>query len=226
MTGADRVIRWTTAGVVVGVAAVAAVASYEHAYALVRAHGEVGWTARLVPLTVDGLIYASSMVIARLGASQGAGSGAGAVAARRRHRGDPGGEHRPRPGSWSCRRGCGRVACGRAGRLLRTPDDDHPQRPRPSELGERSPTARCAIGPRSCAGARSAGVRRRTRGVPAPFGSCDPRAAPCGAAKGAAGARAPGWLPSPAGNAGHPGGRLLVWCSGSGVRRSGRRRRG
>ena len=32
------------------------VASYEHAYALVRAHGEAGWTARLMPLTVDGLI--------------------------------------------------------------------------------------------------------------------------------------------------------------------------
>ena len=50
-------------GAVVGVAAVAAVASYEHAYALVRAHGEAGWTGRLVPLTVDGLIYASSMVM-------------------------------------------------------------------------------------------------------------------------------------------------------------------
>jgi hypothetical protein len=62
-TAADRVIRWTTAGAVVGVAAVAAVASYEHAYALVRAHGEAGWTGRLVPLTVDGLIYASSMVM-------------------------------------------------------------------------------------------------------------------------------------------------------------------
>jgi Protein of unknown function (DUF2637) len=59
----DGVIRWTTAGAVVGVAAVAAVASYEHAYALVRAHGEAGWTGRLVPLTVDGLIYASSMVM-------------------------------------------------------------------------------------------------------------------------------------------------------------------
>ena len=63
MTGTDRIIRWSTAGVVVGVAAVAAVASYEHAYALVRAHGEAGWTGRLVPLTVDGLIYASSMVM-------------------------------------------------------------------------------------------------------------------------------------------------------------------
>jgi hypothetical protein len=40
-----------------GVAAVAAVASYEHAYALVPAHGEAGRTGRLVPLTVDGLIY-------------------------------------------------------------------------------------------------------------------------------------------------------------------------
>jgi hypothetical protein len=59
---ADRVIRWTTAVAVIGVAAVAAVASYEHAYDLVRAHGEAGWTARLVPLTVDGLIYASSML--------------------------------------------------------------------------------------------------------------------------------------------------------------------
>jgi hypothetical protein len=60
---ADRIIRWSTAGAVVGVAAIAAVASYEHAYDLVRAHGEVSWTARLVPLTVDGLIYASSMVM-------------------------------------------------------------------------------------------------------------------------------------------------------------------
>ena len=63
MTAADRVIRLTTAVAVIGVAVVAAVASYEHAYDLVRAHGEAGWTARLVPLTVDGLIYASSMVM-------------------------------------------------------------------------------------------------------------------------------------------------------------------
>jgi hypothetical protein len=63
MMTADRVIRWTTAGAVLGVAAVAAVASYEHAYDLVRAHGEAAWTARLVPLTVDGLTYASSMVM-------------------------------------------------------------------------------------------------------------------------------------------------------------------
>ena len=63
MSGADRVIRSSTALAVLGVAAIAAVASYEHAYDLVRAHGESGWTARMVPLTVDGLIYASSMVM-------------------------------------------------------------------------------------------------------------------------------------------------------------------
>jgi Protein of unknown function (DUF2637) len=63
MTAADRIIRWTTAGAVVGVAAVAAVASYDHEDALVRAHGESGWTGRLIPLTVDGLIYASSTVL-------------------------------------------------------------------------------------------------------------------------------------------------------------------
>jgi hypothetical protein len=60
---ADRVIRWSTALTVLGVAGIAAVVSYEHASALVRAHGESGWTGRLIPLTVDGLIYASSMVM-------------------------------------------------------------------------------------------------------------------------------------------------------------------
>jgi len=63
MTTTGQIIRWSTPEAVVGVAAVAAVASYEHAYALVRAHGETGWIGRLVPLTVDGLIYASSMVV-------------------------------------------------------------------------------------------------------------------------------------------------------------------
>jgi hypothetical protein len=62
MSGADRVIRWSTAGAVLGVAAGASVASYKHAYALVQPHGEAGWAGRLVPLTLDGLIYASSMV--------------------------------------------------------------------------------------------------------------------------------------------------------------------
>jgi hypothetical protein len=50
----DRIIRWSTALAVLGVAAVAAVVSYQHASALVRAHGESGWTGCLIPLTVDG----------------------------------------------------------------------------------------------------------------------------------------------------------------------------
>ena len=59
----ERIIKWSTAAAVVCVATVAAIVSYDHAYALVRTYGEDGWTARLVPLTVDGLIYASSMVM-------------------------------------------------------------------------------------------------------------------------------------------------------------------
>jgi hypothetical protein len=63
MTGADRTIRWSTAAAVIGVAVVAAVVSYEHAYELVHGHGETGWTAHLIPLDVDGLIWASSMAL-------------------------------------------------------------------------------------------------------------------------------------------------------------------
>jgi hypothetical protein len=59
----DRLIRYTTALAVLAVAVVAAVISYRHAYELVRTHGESGTTARLVPITVDGLIWAASMVI-------------------------------------------------------------------------------------------------------------------------------------------------------------------
>jgi hypothetical protein len=60
---ANRIIRWTTAGAVLDVASVAAVTSCEQGCALVRTHGEAGWAARLIPLTVDVLIYASSMVM-------------------------------------------------------------------------------------------------------------------------------------------------------------------
>src|ERR1700761_9043166 len=59
----DRLIRITTALAVVAVALVAAVISYQHAFELVRAHGEVGVTARLLPFTVDGLIWAASMAV-------------------------------------------------------------------------------------------------------------------------------------------------------------------
>ena len=62
MTG-DRVIRFATAAVVCAVVAFAAVVSYSHIYGLGRAHGQDGTAARLLPLSVDGLILAASLVL-------------------------------------------------------------------------------------------------------------------------------------------------------------------
>jgi hypothetical protein len=59
----ERAIRLSTAAAVLAVAGIAAYVSYWHAYAVVLAHGETGITARLEPATVDGLVYASSMVV-------------------------------------------------------------------------------------------------------------------------------------------------------------------
>src|ERR1700744_605418 len=59
----DRLIRITTALAVLAVAGVAAIISYQHAYELVSSHGEAGVTARMLPFTVDGLIWAASMVV-------------------------------------------------------------------------------------------------------------------------------------------------------------------
>ena len=61
--GIDRAIRLSTAVAVLAVAGIAAYVSYWHAYAVVRAYGETGITARLEPTTIDGLLYASSMVV-------------------------------------------------------------------------------------------------------------------------------------------------------------------
>ena len=55
----DHLIRITTTLAV----AVAAIISYQHAYELVRSHGESGMTVRLLPFTVDRLIWAASMVV-------------------------------------------------------------------------------------------------------------------------------------------------------------------
>ncbi len=60
-SGIDRAIRLSTAAAVLAAAGIAAYVSYWHAYAVVRAHGESGITARLEPATIDGLMYASSM---------------------------------------------------------------------------------------------------------------------------------------------------------------------
>lgn len=62
MTG-GRAIRWSTVAAVAAVAIVAGWVSYVHAYDVVRAHGEHGMLARLYPGTIDGLIYAASMVL-------------------------------------------------------------------------------------------------------------------------------------------------------------------
>jgi hypothetical protein len=59
---ADTAIRASTAVVVLAVAGIAAYISYWHAYAVVRQYGESGVTL-LEPVTIDGLVYASSMVI-------------------------------------------------------------------------------------------------------------------------------------------------------------------
>jgi hypothetical protein len=59
----DQVIRFATAAVVCAVAAFAAVVSYSHIYGLGRAHGQDGTAARLLPLSVDGLILAASLVL-------------------------------------------------------------------------------------------------------------------------------------------------------------------
>ncbi|HEY1323218.1 MAG TPA: DUF2637 domain-containing protein [Streptosporangiaceae bacterium] len=62
MTG-GRAIRWSTVAAVAAVAVVAGWVSYVHAYDVVAAHGEHGTLARLYPGTIDGLIYAASMVL-------------------------------------------------------------------------------------------------------------------------------------------------------------------
>ena len=62
-TRVDHAIRLSTAGAVLTVAGVAAYISYWHAYAVVCEFGEVGITARLEPATIDGLVYACSMVM-------------------------------------------------------------------------------------------------------------------------------------------------------------------
>jgi hypothetical protein len=59
----DRLIRWATTLSVVVLAAIAAVLSYKHMYVLVRQYGETSWTAALLPVSVDGMIVASSMTL-------------------------------------------------------------------------------------------------------------------------------------------------------------------
>jgi hypothetical protein len=59
----DKAIRWSTVAVVAAVAAIAAVVSYRHALEVVTRYGETGLTGALLPGTVDGIVYCSSMVL-------------------------------------------------------------------------------------------------------------------------------------------------------------------
>ena len=63
MVTAGRLIRAGTAAVVTAVAGFAAVVSYSHVFDLGRLHGQSGTAARLLPLSVDGLILAASLVL-------------------------------------------------------------------------------------------------------------------------------------------------------------------
>jgi Protein of unknown function (DUF2637) len=60
---ADRMIRVATAGAVLAVAAFAAIQSFSHIRSLASAHSESLLDARLLPLSVDGLILAASLVL-------------------------------------------------------------------------------------------------------------------------------------------------------------------
>jgi hypothetical protein len=59
----DTAIRVLAAFVVLAVAAFAAIVSYSHIFELGRAHGQDGAAARLLPLSVDGLIASASLVM-------------------------------------------------------------------------------------------------------------------------------------------------------------------
>ncbi|MET9251490.1 DUF2637 domain-containing protein [Nonomuraea sp. NPDC003709] len=59
----DAIIRRTTTAAVAILAGIAAFVSYRHMHELAIRHGEEAWSAALVPLSVDGMIVASSMSI-------------------------------------------------------------------------------------------------------------------------------------------------------------------
>jgi hypothetical protein len=61
---ADRWIRLTTTGCVAFLALIASTVSYLHMHLLVELHGQPGWVAALTPLSVDGMIVASTTLLA------------------------------------------------------------------------------------------------------------------------------------------------------------------
>jgi Protein of unknown function (DUF2637) len=59
----DRWIRRMTTVAVVVLAGIAAAVSYGHMHGLARLHGEAAWSARLVPVSVNGMIVVSSLAL-------------------------------------------------------------------------------------------------------------------------------------------------------------------
>src|SRR3569833_940446 len=54
---------WASTLSVAVLAGIAAVLSYKHMFILVRRYGETSWTSTLLPVSVDGMIVASSMTL-------------------------------------------------------------------------------------------------------------------------------------------------------------------
>ena len=155
--GIDRAIRLSTAAAVLAVAGIAAYVSYGHAYAVVRAHGETGITARL-----DGHHRRPGLRQFDGGAVRGAAPGAsplpGPLPARAGHRRDPHGEHGPGLVARSRRGGDRGLAGGQPGGLVRTSGLAHPHlrdgRPR---AVSRAPVHWCGL---LCCGASCPGPGR------------------------------------------------------------------
>lgn len=60
---ADRWISRTAVTTVAGLTAIAAAISYSHMRALAAAHGQAGWHAHALPLSVDGVEIVASLVL-------------------------------------------------------------------------------------------------------------------------------------------------------------------
>jgi hypothetical protein len=63
MTRADRIIRYATIAAVATVGMAAAVLSYRHQFELAAGHGESALTAKLLPISIDGLLLAGTLAV-------------------------------------------------------------------------------------------------------------------------------------------------------------------
>src|SRR6266700_5383362 len=63
MTGTDGAIRWFTIAAVASVGLAAAVLSYRHQFELAAGHGESALTAKLLPISIDGLLLAGTLAV-------------------------------------------------------------------------------------------------------------------------------------------------------------------